>query len=148
MADPTSVTLFGPLDTVLGPWMEHVLLVLVVAWFLTRKVAHDAYRRQAREGDAEALERHPLHTFTTWGLILGSLYYTTVHHHSGVVLSTLVIGTYIADFFEFEARKVEVREGHTLERPKGSLALGVVALLYAAYLSLFFLVEPLWNAVV
>lgn len=148
MADPTSVALFGPLDTLVGPWVEYVLLVMLVASFLTRKMAHDAHRRQAREGGDEAIARHPLHVFTMWGLVLGSLYYTTIHHHSGVVLSTLVIGTFLADFFEFESRKVEAREDRQLDLPKGSLALGAVATLYAAYISLFFLVAPVWNAVV
>jgi len=146
MADPTSVTFFGPLDAVVGPYMEYVLLALVVANLLTRKLANDAHRRQARED--EALSRYTPHVLTTWLLVLASLYYTTLHHHAGVVLSMLVVGVFIADFFEFEARRVELREGHPIERPKGAIVIGLVALLYAAYITLFFLVEPFWNAVV
>jgi hypothetical protein len=148
MADPALVPFFGPLDTLVGPYMEYVLLALTVAFFLTRKVEHDAHRRQAEEGGAEAIERHRLHTVTLWGLLLSSLYYTTIHHHSGIVLTVLVLGTFIADLFEFEARKVEAREDRPLELPKGSLAAGSVALLYVAYLTLFFLVKPVWSAVV
>jgi hypothetical protein len=147
MADPTSVTFFGPLDTVVGPHMEFVVLALVVANLLTRKVASDAHRRQARDDEA-ALSRHPWHSFTTWGLLLASLYYTTLHHHAGVVMTMLVVGVFLADFFEFESRKVEVREGHALERPKSAILLGLVALLYASYQSLFFLIQPLWDSVV
>jgi hypothetical protein len=148
MADPTSVTFFGPLDAVVGPWMEYLLLVLAVATLLTRKVEHDAHQRQAEDGDDDALSRHPLHVFTLWGLVLASLYYTTLHLHAGVVLTTLVVGVFLADFFEFEARKVELREGHSLERPTSAVVLSLVALLYASYLSLFFLVEPYWSAIV
>jgi hypothetical protein len=147
MADPTSVTFFGPLDTVVGPHIEYVVLALVVANILTRKVASDAHRRQARDDEAD-LSRHRLHSFTTWGLLLASLYYTTLHHHGGIVLTMLVFGVFLADFFEFESRKVEIREGHALERPKSAIVLSLVALLYASYQSLFFLIKPLWTSVV
>jgi hypothetical protein len=144
-----SVTLFGPLDQFLGPYIEYVVLVLAVASFLTRKVAFDAHRQTAaEEGDDEAIQRHPLHVVTIWGLVLASLYYLTLHHHSGVVLSTLVLGMFISDFFEFESYRVDVREDRLLDRPKAAIAANVVVLLYALYISLFFVVAPLWNAVV
>jgi len=147
MAEP-SVTFFGALDAVVGPYAEHVVLVLLLATFVTRKLAHDRYRRQAEDGGAEAISRHPAHVAATWLLVLASLYYLTLHHHSGVVLATLVLGLFLADFFEFEARKVEAREDRPLERPKGALTAAALTLLYAAYLSLFALVAPYWNAVV
>lgn len=146
MAEP-SVTFFGPIDTLVGPYIEYVLLVLVLANFVTRKLANDRYRRQA-EDDDEELSRHPLHVATSWLLVLASLYYLTLHHHSGVVLATLVLTTFLADFFEFEARTVEAREERPIERPLGAITAAVVALLYAAYLALFSFVEPLWNVVV
>jgi len=147
MAEP-SVTFFGPIDTLLGPHMESLLLVLVIANFVTRKLANDRHRRQAADGGAEAVSRHPAHIVTSWLLVLGSLYYLTLHHHSGVVLSTLVLVTFIADFFEFEARKVEAREENPIERPLGAVTAGMVALLYSAYLALFTYVQPIWSSVV
>jgi protein-S-isoprenylcysteine O-methyltransferase Ste14 len=147
MAEPI-VTLFGPLDTVVGPYVEHVVLVLVVANFVTRKLANDRHRRQAAEAGAEAVSRHPLHVASTWLLVLVTFYYLTLHHHSGVVLASLVLGLFLADFFEFEARKVEAREDRAIETPKGAITAAGLTLLYSAYLSLFFVVQPLWNSVV
>lgn len=146
MVDP-SVTLFGPLDTVLAPYIEHAVLAMVVLNFVSRRVAHGTHKQQAEEG-ADALSWHPFHAVTSWALVLLSLYYTTLHAHSGVVLSTLVLGTFVADFFELEARKVEVREGLDLDMPKGAMAAATLTLLYAAFLSLFFLVKPYWTQVV
>jgi hypothetical protein len=145
MAD-LSVTLFGPIDTLLAPYIEYVLLALVVLNFVSRRVAHSAHKRQA-ENDEE-LSRHPFHSFTTWGLVLLSFYYLTLHHHAGMMLSILVLGTFLADFFEFEARKVEVREGKELETPKGALVTGTFTLLYIGYLTVFFLIKPYWSQVI
>ena len=146
MVDP-SVALFGPLDTLVAPYIEFVLLALVLLNFVSRRVAHGQHVRQAEDG-ADAVSRHPFHSFTTWGLVLASFYYLTLHHHSGMVLATLVLGMYIADLFEFEARKVEAREGHDLEAPKGALVAGLFTFLYVGYLSVFFLIEPLWTQVI
>ncbi|MDH5020739.1 DUF7313 family protein [Halobacterium rubrum] len=146
MVDP-SVALFGPLDTLVAPYIEFVLLALVLLNFVSRRVAHGQHVEQAEDGP-EAITRHPFHSFTSWGLILASFYFLTLHHHAGMVLSTLVIGTYLADFFEFEARKVEAREGHGLDRPKGALVAASFTFLYVGYLSVFFLIEPLWSAVI
>lgn len=146
MAGP-SVTLFGPIDALVGPYAEYVVLVLAVANLVTRKVAHDAHVEQADDG-AEAISRHPLHVGSSVLLVLTSFYYTTLHQHAGIVLSTLVLGVFISDFFEFEARKVEARNDMEIESPNASLVASAVMLLYAGYLSLFFLVEGYWNAIV
>ncbi|MFC3478679.1 DUF7313 family protein [Halobacterium litoreum] len=146
MADP-SVTLFGPLDTLLAPYIEWALLAIVLLNFVSRRVAHGAHKRQAEDG-ADALSRHPFHVFTLWGMVLLSFYYLTLHHHAGMVLSTLVLGTFITDIFEFEARKVEAREGHGIERPKGALLATTVTFLYVAFLSLFFVIQPYWTQVI
>jgi hypothetical protein len=143
-----AVTLFGPLDRIVGPYITYVLLLLVVSNMLTRKLANDSYRDQVAEEGAEALSRHPLHVASTWGLVLASLYYTTLHHHGGMVMSTLVLGLYLTDFFEFESRRVEAAEDLDMERPKAAIVASVVVLLYAAYQSLFFVIAPVWNAVV
>lgn len=140
--------LFGPIDSLLAPIIEWVVLVLVVANLATRAVAHRSHVRQADDGGAEAISRHPAHQVVTALLVLASFYLMTVEYNAGMVLSVIVLGMVITDFFEFEARKVEAREDRELERPKGSLFASFLAVAYAAYISLFFLVEPLWNAVV
>jgi hypothetical protein len=147
MVDP-SVAFFGPLDTLVGPYIEYVLLVLAVVSMATRQIQHRTHVQQAESGDESALSRHPAHWATMVVLVLASFYYTTLHHHGGVVLSTLVLGTFIADFFEFEARRVEVREGHEFNRPNGALLTSVLVLLYAGYQSVFQFIEPIWSAVV
>jgi len=146
MVDP-SVALFGPLDTLLGPYMEYVVFALALLTLLTRKVQHDSIKSQVRDG-AESVDRHPLHTFTMGGFVLSTLYYLTLHHHSGMVLATLVVGVFVADFFEFEARNVEAREDHDVDAPNGATVIAITALLYAGYISLFFLIKPYWNMVV
>jgi hypothetical protein len=147
MADP-SVTLFGPLDTVLGGQMEFVLLALAVVNIGTRMVQHRSNVRQAEDDGPEALSRHPLHVASNVVLVLAAFYYTTLHQHAGIVVSALVVGLFITDFFEFESRKVEARQGWNLERPKGAMAASLLALLYVGYLAVFYLVEPIWSAVV
>jgi len=64
------------------------------------------------------------------------------------VLSVLVVGMVIADLFEFEARRVEARREIAIDRPKGSIVASLFVLAYVAYISLFFLVAPVWDAVV
>lgn len=146
MTEPT-VTLFGPIDTLLGPYIEYLLLALVLVNLGTRFIAHRRHREQARDGP-EAIQRHPAHLTSTWGLIIASFYYMTLHHHAGLVLSTLVLGLFVTDFFELEARKVEAREDLSIERPKSSLLMSSLVFLYIAYVSLFFLIEGYWNAII
>ena len=139
--------LFGPIDSLLARVIEWVILVLVLANLVTRAVAHRSHVRQAQEG-ADAISRHPAHQAVTVLLVLVSLYFATVDYNGGIVLSTLVLGMVITDFFEFESRRVEARTDRELERPKGSLVASLLVAVYAGYQSLFFLVEPLWHAVV
>lgn len=146
MSEP-SVTLFGPLDTLVGPYIEWVLLALVVLNLATRARASSRYRRRVAQGNEE-FSRDMAHSVTTWGLLLGSFYYMTLHHHAGMVLSALVLGLFVTDFFEFEARKVEAREDLTPERPKSSMLVSTLVTLYIAYQTLFFLIAPYWNSVV
>jgi hypothetical protein len=65
-----------------------------------------------------------------------------------MVLSVLVVGTVLADFFEFESRKVEARNDMTIERPKSALTGSLLVLLYAGYQSVFFVIQPVWSAIV
>ncbi len=146
------LSLFGPVDAVLGsghpPAIVYVLVVLAVANVVTRGISHRSNVEQAREEGADAIEQHPTHIATTLLLILGSFYLGTVELHSGMVLSVLVVGMFITDFFELEARRVEARNDREIGRPNGAIAASVLVVLYAAYISLFFVVAPLWNAVV
>ena len=143
-----ALSLFGPVDGLLEPVIGFVLLGLVVVNMATRGLAFRSYRRQARDGGAEAISRYLPLEATNVALILGSFYYLTLEHHAGMVLSVLVLGMFVSDFFEFEARKVEARRDVPLEPPNSSIAASVLVLLYAGYVTLFFVVEPLWNAVI
>ena len=159
--------ILGPIDVLLAPVIEYVLLVLVLANLGTRYLAHGSHVQQAEED--EEVRRHRLHELSNVVLVLASFYFLTLDHHSGVVLSMLVVGTVLtdffefeasgfgggfgggyvgADFFEFEARRVEARQDLPVEQPKGAIVASTLVFLYAAYLSLFFVVEPVWNAIV
>lgn len=139
--------IFGPIDAVLEPGIEFVVLVLVLINMATRLVAHRVHVQQANDG-ADAIRRYVPHEVTNGLLVLAAFYYTTLFQHSGIVLSMLVVGMVIADFFELEARKVETRENRTLDTPKGAIAGSLLVLAYAAFLSVFFIIEPVWNAIV
>ena len=147
MAGP-SVTLLGPIDTLVGPYVEYVVLALVLVNLVTRKLAHDANVRQAADGGADALSYHPAHVASSAIVVLGAFYYTSLHQHAGIVLSMFVVGMVLADIFEVEARRVEAENDLGIESPKGALTISVFALAYAAYVSLFFLVEPYWSQLV
>ncbi|WP_302080921.1 DUF7313 family protein [Salinibaculum rarum] len=151
----TRVNFFGPVDSIFGAELgiadvlviEALLLALVVLNFVTRKIAHDRHVAQADEG-AEAITRFIPHEALNVVLLVGAFYYMTVSYHGGFVLSSLVIGLVLTDFFEFEARKAEARRGVSLGRPKGALAAAAVVLAYAAYQTLFFLIEGPVSAII
>jgi hypothetical protein len=129
------VSLFGPLDALVGDHIEYVLLAVVLANLVTRVLAHRQHVRQAAEGGADAMTRFLPHTISNVLLVLVSFYYLTLHHHGGIVASVLVLGLFITDFLEFEA-------------PKGAIAASLLTLTYVAYQSLFFVIEPVWSALV
>lgn len=142
------LSMFGPVD-LLEPIIEFVVLALVLVNMGTRLFAYRDYRKQARDDDREEyLSRNIVHEVSNVVLVLASFYLLTLHHHAGMVLSTLVIGLFLTDFFEFEAREVELRKGKRLGNPNGAMVASVIVLLYAAYQSLFFLIEPVWNSIV
>ena len=113
--DP-SVTLFGPVDTYLAPVIGYVMLGLVVLNMVARGIEYDRIVDRAEEG-AEAISRHPLRVATNFLLVVGAFYYLTVHRHAGMIVSPLVVTLFLTDFFEFEARKVEARQGLDVDRP-------------------------------
>lgn len=142
-----SVTLFGPVDTILGPYIEYIILVLVVANIAARALEYRQHVRQADEG-ADAVSRGAFRVGTNALLVVTSFYYLTLHAHAGMVMSVLVLGMVITDIFEYESRLVEARRDIDIERPKGAITASVLVLLYAAFQSLFFLVEPFWSAII
>lgn len=131
-----------------SPVILYGLLALALANMGTRYAAHQRYVSQADEGGAEAIRRYPPHVVTSFLLVLFSFAYTVIEPHGGFVTSVLVLGTLLADFFEFESRKVEARTGMEIEKPKSALVGSMLVLAYAAYQSVFFIVKPVWSAVV
>lgn len=137
--------MLGPID-LLEPYIKYLVLILVIANMATR---HREYRQHvdAVENDDDTLERYQPHVASNVALVLASFYLLSVEYHSGVVMSVLVLGLFISDFFEFEARRAEVRNDLELERPKASIFASGVAFLYAAYLAVFFIIEPAWRLI-
>lgn len=124
--------IFGPIDTLFAPVIGYIVLILVILNLITRYFAHEQYVTQAEEG-ADAISRHSFHEATNVLVVVASFYYLTVHHHSGLVLSVLVLGMVISDLFEFESRKVEARNDFALEPPKGAIVISLLVAVYAAY---------------
>ncbi len=141
--DPS--TMLGPID-LLAPVIEYVVFVLIVANMGTRHLQHRRHKAQY-ERDASALTRHPIHLASNLLLILATFYLLSVDYHGGIILSVLVIGLVITDFFEFESRQVELRIGETLDVPKAAIFASGLTLLYAAYVAFFHVLEPAWRVV-
>jgi hypothetical protein len=137
----------GRLEAVSG-LIPFAALALVLANIVTRKLAHRTHVRQAEEGGDDAIGHYWPHSAVSLLLVLVSFAYLIVAPHAGMVLSVLVAGTILADFFELEARKVEARNDMTIEPPKSALVASAFVLLYAAYQSLFFIVQPIWTQIV
>jgi len=139
----------GALDGV-EPVLPFVILAFAVANMITRIVQHSRHEWQAEDGDDdEALSRWLPHTATTLGLVLSSFLFLIIEPHGGMVMSVLALAVFVSDFFEYESRRVEARsKSKELQRPIAAIGASVFALLYAGYQSLFFVIEPLWNAVI
>ena len=143
------LSLLGPVDTIFADIIEYVVFALVLVNMGTRWWAYRDYRKQARSDDHdEELSRNWVHEVSNVALVLGSFYLLSLHHHAGMVLSTLVLGLFLTDFFEFEAREVELRKEKELSSPKGAITASFLVFLYAGYLSLFYVIEPFWDAIV
>ena len=115
----------GALESVAGV-LPYVILVLVLGSFLTRHRAHQTHKRAADDG-VDAVERY------------------TPHSALSIVL---VLGMVVADFFEFEARLVEVRNDMELEAPKSAIGASVLALTYAAFQALFWIIKEPWEMII
>lgn len=127
--------------------LPYGILALVLASFLTRHQAHSRHKQAAGEGP-EAMERYTPHVAVSVLLVLVSFLYMVVHAHGGMVISVLVLGMVVSDFFEFEARQVEARNEMELEAPKSAIFASLVALLYALYQSLFWVIQGPFEAIV
>jgi hypothetical protein len=126
-----------------------VVLALLLANMVTRLLAHSKHVEQAEAADDDSeLSRYTPHSVTTVLLILTSFAFLVVAPHGGMVMSVLVLAIFLADFFEFESRKVEARNELEMERPKAAVTASIVALLYAGYQTLFFIIEPVWSAII
>jgi len=136
----------GALESISGAF-PYVILALIVANLLTRHLAYKSYKRAAGEG-ADTLDRYTPHMAISALAIAASLLYLVIEPHSGMVISALVVGTFVADMFEFEARQVEARNNLEIERPKGAITASVFALLYAAYIALFWVIKGPWEAII
>lgn len=139
---------FTVAEGVMMATVEFLIFVLVLVTFATRYLAHRSHVRGAEEHGEEGIERYRPHSLASIALVLLCFYYTLLYLHGGIILSTLALAMFVADFFEFESRKVEARTDKELEPPRAAIGAGVLLFLYAAYVALFFLVEPFWSAVV
>ena len=138
----------GTLESV-AELLPFVILVLVIADIGLRMLAQRSYESDAERGDDdEALSRYlPLEAANLL-LVALSFAFTVVEPHAGVVLSVLVLGMVLSDFFEYEARRVEARNGMELERPNSAIVASVLVFLYAGFESVFFLIQPYWTQIV
>jgi hypothetical protein len=142
------VSLFGPIDAILAPYIAYILLALLLVNMVGRILEFRQHQNQAESGDWKDLTRHPLRVGTNLLLVAGSFYYLTVHQHGGMVFTVMVLGVFITDLFEFESRQVEVRRGVELDRPKGAIAASILALLYISFQTLFFIIAPVWTKII
>jgi hypothetical protein len=144
----SSVAIFGPIDTYLAPALIYVLLVLVVVNIASRALEYDSIADQADDGeDDEDISRNPVRVVTNFLLVLLAFYFLTVDRHTGMIVTLFAVGLFLADFFEFEARMVEIRQGWEIERPWGSISASLLVLAYVVYQVLNNLF-PFWRVVI
>ena len=125
--------ILGPIDAIFFPIIEPILLIGAVANLVTRLLAHRSHIKQNEE-EKGSLQRFVIHEISNGVLIIFSLYYMTIHHHGGMILSLMVLAMVLADIFEFEARLVESRGGMEIELPKGSIVGSALVLTYVLYI--------------
>ena len=138
----------GALESVAGV-LPYVILAVVLVNVVTRLLAQRSFERAAAEGDDDdALSRYLPHETVNVLLIVLSFAFMIVEPHGGMVLSVLVVGMVISDFFEYESRRVEVRNNLEIDKPNSAIVASALVIVYAGYQALFFLVEPLWSSIV
>ncbi|SEH40027.1 hypothetical protein SAMN05192561_101581 [Halopenitus malekzadehii] len=134
-----------PLDwlAVVGPALPFAILVLSLANVATRRRAHTKHVEQAADGDS--VDRYFPHVFTTIGLVLVSFLFTLVQPTGGAIISMVAATVLLTDAFEFEARNVEARNELEIERPKSSIAIVPIVIVFALYYSLVALNATFWS---
>ncbi|WP_435062905.1 DUF7313 family protein [Halobaculum sp. EA56] len=138
----------GALESVAGV-LPFLILAVVLVNVVTRLLAQKSFERAAAEGDDdEELSRYLPHEVVNVLLVVLSFAFMVVHPHGGMVLSVLVLGMVISDFFEYESRRVEARNDMEVDKPKSAIVASGLVIAYASYQALFFLVEPIWNSIV
>ncbi|QZY00230.1 DUF7313 family protein [Halobaculum rubrum] len=138
----------GALESVAGV-LPYVILVVVLVNVVTRLLAQRSFERAAAEGDDdEALSRYLPHETVNVLLIVLSFAFMIVEPHGGMVLSVLVLGMVISDFFEYESRRVEARNDLEMDKPNSAIVASVLVIAYAGYQALFFVIEPIWNSII
>lgn len=140
--------LFGPIDAVLLPIIQFLLLGLVFVNLITRYLAHRSHVQAAERDGADGITMYMPHMAVNLLLVLASFYYMTVHLHFGTILTVMVVALVITDLFEFESRLVEVRNDRTIKQPLAALVLSLIVFGYSAYIALYFLVEPFVRIIV
>ena len=144
----SSVALFGPVDTLLAPVLIYVLLALVVVNIASRAFEYRQITDQVDDGDEdEHVARNSIRVATNFLLVVAAFYFMTIDRHTGMIFSLFAVGVFLADFFEFEARRVEARQGWPIERPWGSIGASMLALAYVVYQILAEFL-PFWNLVI
>ena len=80
--------ILGPIDVIFSPIIEPILLIGAIINLVTRHLAHRSHIRQNEE-EKGSLKRFVFHEISNGVLIVFSLYYMTLHHHGGMVLSLI-----------------------------------------------------------
>ena len=131
----------------IGDIIPIAILVVVLANMLTRFLSHRTHQKQAQDGDDEQIERFLPHVITNFALVFLVFAFMLYRPGSGAIMAIPIVGLFIADIFEFEARKVEVRNKMTVEWPKSSIAASSIVLIYALYYGLQFLFTPYLGSI-
>ena len=82
--------ILGPIDAIFSQIIEPILLIGAVVNLVTRHLAHRSHIRQNKE-EKGSLQRFVVHEISNGVLIIFSLYYMTLHHHGGMILSLMVL---------------------------------------------------------
>ena len=134
-----------PLDWIeaVGPIIPVAILVVVLVNLGTRFMSYRAHARQAEAGDDdEAVARYLPHTITNIALLLLGFLFILYRPVSGMIMTIPIVGLFIVDFFELEARQVEARNDFAIELPKAAIFTSSIVLIYALYYGLRFLYGP------
>ncbi|MGM0604688.1 MAG: DUF7313 family protein [Halobacteriota archaeon] len=137
-----------PLDWIdeIGDVIPLAIFAVVLVNMLTRYLRHRTHVTQAENGD-ETLSRYLPHVVSNVALVLLVFLFMLYRPISGAIMAIPVVGVFVADVFEFEARNVEARNNMPIEWPKAGIAASSIVLIYAAYYGLRFLYAPFLDLV-